>query len=403
MKTNLKEQKAITLIALIITIVVLLILAVVTINAVNEGSIFAHANNAATRYSQEAERENSIIANMLKMIEGENEGGNPGEEPGENPGENPINPNPETPTTWTYNSETGKYEKGDKSYAVGDTITNADVLEALEIENSTGTYSGTWSVLGLTNDNKLKLVSTENVGTCTLGYQDEVANSAKTEEEYSEMTDADKMERGLASYQRAVQTLNEAAQTATGITSAESIDLQDIYDIIGEENVDKTTNNANYGKIYNYYYDVAAGKVKSKYSTDGGTTWSTPGTTGYASQTFVNANGEKIVVDSAGDEITLTYDGFTYTLTADQKTAIGSLATGTYWLSSPCVYCSSGYARFYVRDMSSGYLNAYYLFNSGGGGNGYSMRSPRRNFNLRYKIEDKKIIMLKEFRKSKLF
>ena len=51
MKTNLKEQKGITLIALIITIVVLLILAVVTISAVNEGSIFAHANNAATRYS----------------------------------------------------------------------------------------------------------------------------------------------------------------------------------------------------------------------------------------------------------------------------------------------------------------------------------------------------------------
>ena len=375
MKTNLKEQKGITLIALIITIIVLLILAVVTISTVNEGSIFAHANNAATRYSQEAERENRLLSNLLGIL--------PGEGMQDNPPDEPV-----VETSWTYDESTKTYTKGDLSITADSNgyLSNADVLTALGIENSTGTYTGNWQVIGNSNG-KLKLVSVSNVGpNVTLGYKDEVANSTKTEEEYNTMTDAEKMERGLASYQRAVQTLNEAAQTATGITSAESIDLQDIYDIIGEENVDKTTNNPDYGRIYNYYYDVAAGKVKSKYSTDGGTTWSTPGTTGYASQTFVNANGEKIVVDSAGDEITLTYDGFTYTLTADQKTAIGSLATGTYWLSSPCVYCSSGYARFYVRDMSSGYLNAYYLFNSGGGGNGYSMRGPCRGFNLSFKI-----------------
>ena len=57
MKKNLKENKGITLIALIITIIVLLILAVVTINAVNEGSIFAHANNAVTKYNAAATEE----------------------------------------------------------------------------------------------------------------------------------------------------------------------------------------------------------------------------------------------------------------------------------------------------------------------------------------------------------
>ena len=67
-----KTQKGITLIALIITIIVLLILAVVTISAVNEGSIFAHANNAATRYSEEAERENRLISNLLDKIQLEN-------------------------------------------------------------------------------------------------------------------------------------------------------------------------------------------------------------------------------------------------------------------------------------------------------------------------------------------
>jgi hypothetical protein len=64
-----KENKGITLVALIITIIVLLILAVVTINAVNEGSLFAHANNAATAYSQRAEEENSIISSYIGKIE----------------------------------------------------------------------------------------------------------------------------------------------------------------------------------------------------------------------------------------------------------------------------------------------------------------------------------------------
>ena len=69
MKTNLKENKGITLIALIITIIVLLILAVVTITAVSEGNIFNHANNAATRYNAAATEENAIIANYLSEME----------------------------------------------------------------------------------------------------------------------------------------------------------------------------------------------------------------------------------------------------------------------------------------------------------------------------------------------
>ncbi len=63
-----KGNKGITLVALIITIIVLLILAVVTISAVNEGSLFAHANNAATAYSEKAEEENSIIADYLTKL-----------------------------------------------------------------------------------------------------------------------------------------------------------------------------------------------------------------------------------------------------------------------------------------------------------------------------------------------
>ena len=64
-----KKERGITLIALIITIIVLLILAVVTINALNEGSIFAHANNAVTRYSEEAEKEQMKLSVAEWQIE----------------------------------------------------------------------------------------------------------------------------------------------------------------------------------------------------------------------------------------------------------------------------------------------------------------------------------------------
>jgi len=64
-----KKEKGITLIALIITIILLLILAIVTISAVNEGNLFLHANNAATRYQEEAELENTKITEWINKME----------------------------------------------------------------------------------------------------------------------------------------------------------------------------------------------------------------------------------------------------------------------------------------------------------------------------------------------
>ncbi len=65
---NFKKEKGITLVALIITIIVLLILAVVTISAVNEGSLFSYANNAAEGYSKAQEEENTMISNWLTEL-----------------------------------------------------------------------------------------------------------------------------------------------------------------------------------------------------------------------------------------------------------------------------------------------------------------------------------------------
>ena len=80
---DLKEEKGITLVALIITIIVLLILAVVTISAVNEGSLFAHANNAARSYDEAARYENAMVANHIFAMEKYDGGSNKEEQTGE--------------------------------------------------------------------------------------------------------------------------------------------------------------------------------------------------------------------------------------------------------------------------------------------------------------------------------
>ena len=87
-----KEEKGITLVALIITIIVLLILAVVTISAVNEGSLFRYANNAAEGYSKSQEQENTMISNWLTELAKHDSGE-------ENPKDYPLN---EEDVTGTY-------------------------------------------------------------------------------------------------------------------------------------------------------------------------------------------------------------------------------------------------------------------------------------------------------------
>ena len=62
MKNNIREQKAITLVALIITIIVLLILAIVSINLVMNGGIIDKSKNAVDKYSQEEVQEQIKLA-----------------------------------------------------------------------------------------------------------------------------------------------------------------------------------------------------------------------------------------------------------------------------------------------------------------------------------------------------
>ena len=98
--------------------------------------------------------------------------------------------------------------------------------------------------------------------------------------------------------------------------------------------------------------------------------------TGEDTQTFVkypdnieeNSIGEIIQIHSGNSNasVELTYNYYSYTLTPEQAAAVGSLATGYYWLASPCVTCDSSDANFNVRWMSSGYVGNSGLFRSDG-------------------------------------
>ena len=340
MKT-LKENKGITLIALIITIIILLILAAVTIMSLNgENGIIIKSRQAKSDYEKGQEKEKGILAKLESVLEGES--GSEGETNSE---------------IWQDNGDGTFLSSNGKTLKIGDILTNEEVLKLTGGTQSS--YTGTWTVLGM-KDGKLKLVSTDNV-------QEDVCLGRNDPKAIEALPNGTDLERGIWSYKNAVNTLNTVAQTATGITSAESIKIEDIYDIVGEENIDKGTEY--YGKVYNYYYDTTNSKVYSKYKigTDGNgnITWSTGTDTGYTSKTFVNDVGEKVVVDSAGDEVILTHTNFQYDFTNEQKEKLGSLATRYYWLASPCVDCDSYGAYFSVRSVHGGNIGNS-LFISGG-------------------------------------
>lgn len=61
----LKSSKGITLVALVITIILLLILAGVTISIALNTDILGHAQEAAERYQNEAEKENAMLKEQL--------------------------------------------------------------------------------------------------------------------------------------------------------------------------------------------------------------------------------------------------------------------------------------------------------------------------------------------------
>ena len=77
--------------------------------------------------------------------------------------------------------------------------------------------------------------------------------------------------------------------------------------------------------------------------------WSTAYNTSDESRGFLDKDGEIIVIDSQGDEITLIFNAFSYEFGEEQKTQLKSLVRGQdYWLASRCNACSDERADYRV-------------------------------------------------------
>ena len=416
-----KQEKGITLVALIITIIVLLILAVVSIRAVQGDGILQHAKNAKSATTEAQEQEQILLAvNEWKIQKNyQNEPGSfksfmidklsdvatiPDSDPDAGPltvtmkdtGNKYIVKDDGTIGEPWINNGYGTLTKGSETVKIGETTYDNDYVKD-KLGATGGTYTGKWQVIGAEGD-KLKLVSVDNVASgVKLGKTDE--NVYKTNEAGNPILDGEgnkilkdeivnsnvdgdlELKKAAWSYAHAVDTLDEVAQKATKIESARSITIDDIYDIIGEEKVDKSSNSS-YGETYKFYCDdttcnnTSGSKVYSCKKNDDGT-W-TKGTSiasnsAYAKFTYANNKKETRTIGTLADgttinkgEVELPNNYFNYTLTDPQKSAIGRLKTEGYWLASPCVNCGSSYADFYVRCMSGGNINSARLFTSTG-------------------------------------
>lgn len=337
---KIKSQKGITLVALIITIVVLLILAIVAIGAVKDSGIIAHAQNAATDYEAKQKEEEGLLAQYETLLD---------KQMGIGP--------------WKVQEDgTIKNGKTEETVEIGATFTNDEVLAATG--GTASTYTGTWTILGVENG-RLKLVSTTNVGSyVTLGKTDPNA-PADLEEIFDiagEETSLD-VEKAIWSYKNAVNTLNTAAQTATGIASARSITIEDLEaeDVLNITNAKKVELYSDYGKTYNYFYNTDKLKVSSRNKAVGSETWSGVTTSSYDEEVFVDKKGNTVVVDSENDEVTLDNTYYYYLNAFTDTKFASSLGKGDYWLASPCVYMYPDAGRivthFYMSYVEDGCLN----------------------------------------------
>ena len=393
----------------------MLILVGVTINVALNGGLFQSADKAAKQTQKEADREilqAAVIAALNEQLKIEKAnailknlpdgwdvtGADGGPYTCTSPKENVfiVYKIGEITEPWVDNGNR-TFTRGDTTVEIGKTYTNEEFEDLLK-EEYTGEYIGDWQVIGL-EGGRLKLVSTENVSDdVILGYDDQ--NVYKTNVEGNPILDGEgnkilkdeivnsnvdgdlELKKAAWSYAHVVDTLDEVAQKATKIESARSITIDDIYDIIGEKNVDKSSNSS-YGETYKFYCDdttcnnTSSSKVYSCKKKDDGT-WTTGGSIAsnpsYAKFTYVNNKKETGTIGTLTDEtkinkgeVELTSNWFDYTLDPEiQQPAIGSLATGLYWLASPCVRCFPSSAYFGVHSMRRGGIDNGNLFCSFG-------------------------------------
>ena len=427
MKNNLREQRAITLVALIITIIVLLILAMVSIRLVMNGGIIDKSKSAVDKYSEEEIQEQIKLAYaewQTAQFTGETRTAEQfitarlqsifGQTNGESNVKNVSVTNgkviAEIRTTgefvkysydagtgvasvveeWKQNQD-GSYSKGSTSgVQVGDIVNYETVLASNAVDTNKkaqlisdlGTYSGntdsskntdssvvrdslTWKVLDV-KDGKIRLIS-----------------SAPTTSQIS---------LGAANgYNNAVYLIDKACDTlySSNKGTAQNLKIEDIESKLSTTGISARDNSANscvdtgkYGGTKEYisnlqYPNIYASEIGCKAIASADNTGNTLG----LSQQTSPVTGSSTASSRLKATLTAWYKSMATSDFTDSKYYNLFINNGTsnyasYWLSSRCVCCYSSNASFSVRIVYGGYVGYYGMFYSSGsaGGGTYAFR-----------------------------
>ena len=430
MKTKLKNNKGITLVALIITIIVLLILAMVSIRLVMNGGIIDRAEKGTKAYTESEVQEQiklaysewqtarwtgetrtaaDFVKARLETTYGENKVDNVTETNGV------FTVKFKDGREYTYNVATGTTEKvgkwndnGDGSWTHSETGTKVqigDVVNYNELSNGAKSYTtdatkGIGGSVG-TKDSTTgkyplnsKTYTTEDLTWRVLGV-----NASGQIELISEnpMSDANKVylanEEGYLYGPSELNTMcNSLYGKGKGAVSARSLNVDDVDKLAGiTTDADKKACTSNYGSKWKYRYpttEEVSGTRYMQYNTDTGSGYSDSWTniTSSTYQTFrMPGEGTTINSTNPGYSPELTFKYYSYSIssevnkTAKDGTSIANLlAKGTtssnisQWLASSCVGCYSNSAGFDVHGIkggsayTAGDVEGSELFNSNG-------------------------------------
>lgn len=401
-----KNEKGITIISLIITIIILVILAVISIKAISDGNILDKSIIAEETYSEEQEKEKVKLAVNQAIIDGANtinkeslnialtEQFNDNFEFTEETVDYfkiKIKPSKriykiskdgtiEKINGWTDNGN-NSFTKGNRTLKIGEILTKDQLKKIIEenkeniIEEGGIKYEGNWEVIGIENE-KIKLVSIDNVANQKLGYGEEIFNEKDENGESKiiiEDTNRDgdlDLEKSAYSYAYAEETLNKKALEATGIKTARSITLDDIYNIIGVDSLPKSTND--YGTKYKFYTNNNGSVYYQKWDNDS-KSW-LDGVWAQQQFTYVNSKKQTKTFGKLDDntkvkseeDVIITYTWFNSDFNDEQLKKVGkNIAKGSYWFASKSIGGYSSYATFNIRYLEDNkHFRNFKLFSS---------------------------------------
>ncbi len=340
-----RRERGITLIALAVTIVVMLILAGVTIDiTLGDKGIINKAKEAAEKMNSAVEQDEAELNELLNELNevmnsewdsnieipgGNNETGGGGEDSGGESAGDLFDDGTIQPGDYVAYTPTGL-----ESYVVNGNYSGTGMNQTVTKEELN------WRVLDKTQEGKLRLISATPTET-TVKLQ--VANG----------------------YNNAVYILDELCNTLYKGENATAKSLK-IEDIQNKMNLSvwNYNNAASYGSTFN--------PSNKQYPLM------------FAQEMGQIVNGRSGSLDLSEQPSIMTGTGTASTWTVKytywDKHSMGAsnyvdpmyhelfhtAATGTYWLSSRCVSAVSSRAHFYVRCVSSSYVNAVHLFSSDG-------------------------------------